>query len=308
VGLRFSDSQQPHYPPIDSFRTAPPYYVQERDAWIQSLSRYSYQVDIEYDHRARMAPTPRRVEQWRIGIVQNVLYERILIEYHDQHPFTVTWARPALDIGSEAYRPFYNEPYTVEVRIPFSIEGVDRIIEDRIQVVAVHEVWYGPRGIGLLLDPWDPDGYAPLPSQILRLSMEDQPRNAIRNWNGSELVRAERVLVMRFWVVAMGARSRPVVLGASPPFTLVAWMRLAPRQLHSIQPRPAWGAYSLAGANPRIIESLVLVERLQARGGPLRPLPARDDTPAPLYTGVSANERGTAWMRENGLLPAPPSE
>jgi hypothetical protein len=303
VGLRITDSQQPHYPPIDVFTTAPPFYVQEDDAWLQFLPRYSYEVDVEYHPRARLAPAPPEVQPWRIGIVQNVLYERILIEYLDQEPYTTTWTRPALDLGSEAYRPFYNEPYTVEVRIPISVAGVDRLVEDRVQIVAVHELFYGPRGLGQLLDPWDPDGYHPMPNQVVRLRMEDQPVLPIRNWYGSELVRAEQVLVVRFWVIAMEVRSRSVVLGLSPPFTLVAWMRLAPRQLRSIQPRPSWGSYSLSGVHTRIIESSERVERLQSRSERLRPVPG--STPAPLLTGTAANTRTSKWMRGNGLSPAP---
>lgn len=304
MGLHFTDSQQPHYPPPDSFREDPPYYDQERDAWVQLLPRYSYEVDVEYTPRAPLARAPRQVEQWRIGIVQNVIYERILVEYFDQEPYTVTWTRPALDIGSEAYRPFYNEPYTVNIRIPLRIAGIDQILEDRVSVVAVHEVLYGPRGLGLLYDPWAPDGYAPLPNQILRLRMEDRPAHALRNWNNNDLARAERVMVMRFWIIAMDMTSRSVVLGFSPQFTLVAWMQLARRGLRSIQPRPTWGAYSRTGAHTRIIESHEQVERLQRRDGSIQPQPARGGSPAPLLTGTSANERGLSWLQANNLLPS----
>lgn len=303
MGLRFTDSQQPHYPPVSSFRTAAPYYVPERDAWIQPLPRYSYDADVEFNARAHLAPAPRQIEPWRIGVVQNVLYERILIEYLDEDPYTVTWSRSALDIGSESYRPFYNGPYVIEGRILVSVDGIDREVEYRVPVIAVHEVLYGPRGLGVLYDPWDPSGYSLQPNQILRISMEDQPAHAIRNSYGSELVRAERLMILRFWIIAMGPRSRPVVLGASPPFTLVAWMRLAQRQYRALQPRPAWGSYSLTGTHTRIIERREQIESLQSRGEPLRPLPAQGDTPTPLLTGTSANARGLEWMRRNNLLP-----
>lgn len=300
MGIRITDSQQPNYPPVGSFQTSPPLYRRELDAWQQFLPRYFYEADVEYHPRARLAPPPRRAEPWRIGLVQNVLYERILVEYREQEPYEVTWSRSALDIGSEAYRPFYNEPYVVTVTLPSAAPGITQPIVSRESIIAVHEVRYGPRGFGMLLDPWDPDGYSPLPNQVLRLRMEDRPFLILRNWYGSELVRAEQVLVMRFWIIAIGPSTRPVVIGHSPPFTLVAWMQLAPRQFLTLQPSPTWGSYDLPGATTRIIRDPARIAALQQRDV-LRPIPGPG--PVPLLTGTSANARTGAWIEAQGLLP-----
>lgn len=301
MGLRFTDSQQPNYPALSSFRTSSPFYSAEQDAWVQKLPRYYYEVDVEFDPRARRAPPPRQVETWRIGLVQNVLHEQIRIGFYDQDPYEQTWRRPALDIGSDAYRPFYNEPYFVNVSLRASVDGIDVEVEDRVNIVAVHELLYGTQGLGRLYDPWDPSGYVPMPNQVIRLRMEDQPFLTIRNHYADHLEFAEQVLVMRFWVIAQGPNSRPLVLGRSPPFTLVSWLRVARRTLRSIQPRPDWGSYSLSGTHPRIIRNRGTVRALQERAAPLAPIPASG--PMPLLSGPSANERTTEWMVDNHLLP-----
>jgi hypothetical protein len=310
MGLRFTDAQQPNFPNLSEFRGQPPRYIDDQDAWFHSLPRYFYEVDVEYDPRARVAPAPTSVSMWNIGLVQNVLYERIEIEYLDQEPFTVTWARPALDIGSEAYRPFYNEPDVLEVSIPYSVAGFDRLLISREAVVPVHSLFYGPNGLGQLLDPWDPAGYAPMQNQSVRLRMIDQPFLMLRNWKGTELVRVLQVLALRFWIVAMPSGGRGVVLGLSPPFTLVAWMRLVPRVLQTIQPNPEHAWYSHQGVHRRVMTTLQQVQRYraaQARGGGQRLAPQPASSPLPLLTGLSANDRAERWLRDNSLLPLPRS-
>lgn len=305
MGLRFADGRRTGDAPVSSFRPSSPAFLIREGLWLQPLARYHFEVVVEHSSSGGIVPTPARAGIWRIGFVLNVAYERVSVRYGSDRPISATWRRPVLDSASPTSRPFVHDPAEQVIRIPIFIDGeaTERFVEDRVNVVPGKELFYGPLGLGELVDPFGAVGYVPWSAQRLPLIYEDRPYLAVpQTLGGRRLARLEQLVVFRFWIIAQDTgRRRTNVLATSPEFTMAAWLETGPSALLSLEPRPAWMCYGLAGRWLRLFQNHGEREAAEQRTSELRPQPGRAGGPWPVLEGATANERLSEWVHRQGL-------
>ncbi len=104
-----------------------------------------------------MGGSPPQRESWSIGIVQNVVFERLNFEYSDGRRFTKEFPDPILDSVATQNPPFIHDPVFIEACKLDPILSCKKQI--RVQEPVIN-VFYTSKGYGETLDPHDPTGVA----------------------------------------------------------------------------------------------------------------------------------------------------
>ncbi|MDJ0711139.1 MAG: hypothetical protein QNJ14_12140 [Woeseiaceae bacterium] len=287
----------------------PPVYSGTHDYWFQPLPRYSFETTLEHrpGRGGELAP-PQRYRAMTFGIVLNILYEFIEIDYGDAGTYWQRWTRPVNDSVSRDTMPFVHEPSTQILPIPMVDEQsneVLRVVTEEISINPSYERFYGPDGLGELLNPFDQSGYRASNHQRLTLRFQDQPRLSVRaTKHGEQLRSMSQVLWFKFWVIGTPGRH---VFATSPPFTLGASMQVVPGRMRSMRPRPKSLSWGIAGRHRQVFTDQARLEAYKRRQ-PRLPIRRGLRGRRPVLTGQIANERLEDWVRGTGLMPIVPSD
>jgi hypothetical protein len=249
---------------------------------------------------------PQNEQLWTVGIVQNVLFQYLYIEYESRKVFTKTWKDPVLDyVDGSRSKPFYGDPPLVPTNLT------------RRPVAEIIYTSKGYRESAARGGTFDnkPD----------TLDMWDEPAggSALR-FQGSMIRRIEKVISFQAWLVATTKEpllagfhpivrdlhplrniniivDRPEVLAHVPVFTLVFWLDTKPKKAYKDSfdvPEYNYGMFVEEGfVDPKRInraksgiQSSPIIKPILGNGGRM-----------PVLVGASGNERANAFLTENGL-------
>ena len=245
----------------------------------------------------RGVPPPSSRQLWRIGIVQNVIFEKISFEYQGGAVFNVIFNNSVLDSSaSPSNRPFYHDPVRTPPQ-PITNPNTGRTIRRSINVmIPFLDVWYGSQGFGELLDPFHPSGISL--SNNGSVDILDEPGfGAKLRYGRSVLTRAEHIMTFQSWLVAKSP-NRTHILAHVHPFSLVFWVTTqpAPNLLGIGVPAHRYGFYGQQGIVRRISQT---PGTAPANIGVGNGAGGR----TPVLQGTTATERGLHWLGANRLLP-----
>lgn len=307
MGLTLIDQGEAHYPALSSFTVRRPDKPGlGRQNWTLRQPRYAWSATIGHDPSGRGIPPPAAWQHWRVGIVQNVLRELMVVDFQSRR-FEEEWEEAAVDYYDIRYAPFIIGPQ--QRRVHFG--PLNRTFT--FDVTAVQSLWYGPGG-GLAphRDGQGPPGRGPAPRSGRRgYSVEfiDAPYTPLRqSYGGRPLTRALHVLALQFWVLAIQPRTATeVVLAHSPPFTLVSGFEVrAPGggRLPIVPPDPTWVSYSRRGiAVPSRDVTMDQLRQASQRGSSGALVPRRGGGGrSPVLRGETAIARAERWLRSHHLV------
>ena len=273
--------------------------------------KIQFGITFDPDPAKGLGGAPKEAEIWKIGIVQNLLFERYLFAFEDGSTFRKEFTSPTLDFkGTSFDRPFYGSP--------------DLGASGRFNTRPVANIWYTSQGYGELLNPSSPTGVATNNMPEI-LNTWDQPQNyVVSKRQGSIIRRIEETNTFQAWLVAKktGPFSSPItalrdafvpqiirrdmqidttkVLAHIPAFTMKFWLETDLRNFKPDgfnAPTFQYGAFvengiSKSAPDHRIAGVRSETARLALPGDGGRP---------PILFGPMAAGRSDTWMRSNGL-------
>ena len=227
---------------------------------------------------------------WDIGIVQNVLYEKMLFKY-EHRTVKTEFAKPAVDSQSSTSFPFIQDGVRVETADGFR------------EVRPVQELYYNTNGLGELISPYDsfPNDLVPIPekrrSVVQTVNFVDQPSFGcpLRPSNGGLLLEAYQIVTFMVWLVAIDPFRRagsPQTLAHVGPFSLVyRAVALDPQNYTYTLSYPPYSyfAYGVNGYTRSVNAAL------QSRSPQIKVKSGKGER-APLLTGHTANQRDATWF------------
>jgi len=252
----------------------------------------TFGISFDPDPGKGIGGAPAQGETWKIGIVQNLLWERCIWEYDNNERIEIVAPDPVLDsLDGTKLKPFYGDPYLGSSRRqsrPYSI------------------LLYTAKGYGELTNPADVSKVK-IDNKPDILSMWDQPGGGgwIKSPKQRNLIKGmERRYNFQAWLVAQ-TPSDPdgLVLAHVPPFSLCFWLET---DLKNFKPKssfddPAfdYGVYVENGF------SIAKVNRKIKRNGPTPTIQVAlgDGGRYPMTFGMTASEQTTLLFTNKGMHP-----
>jgi hypothetical protein len=273
-----------------AFNAKEPTYDFIDRAWVISAPAYLSVCGIVDHPKVNALPRPRQPENWRVGFVQNVLYQSLNVEYENGSK-QMTWPDPLLDAADQVSRPFCYRAAIVQTLVALGSAGPVRIQED---FSPYRDVVYGPAGLGEL----KPSTQQVVPAKDpLPIHFGDAPGMKVDQKCGrGTLQRVLRLSVHRLWVLAI-REERRVPLAFTSPFTMASHLEVGSG--FGISTPPWKYHWSVQGSDQRRVDP----ERL-AQAKPTAPQTHRvggGGVPVPkdlVLTGPTANEETQKWARE----------
>jgi len=242
-----------------------------------------FRIAYDPDPKIGFGGAPADDELWRIGIIQNVVYEKLHYQYVDQKPFDVEFKDAVVDSDDNGkFFPFVGNPDpTPPVTIP------------------VADICYNSGGYAdldkALLNPWTercektnkPDTF----------NTSDQPNlvTKLRLSKRSIIKRAEKLTSFQLWLVARAPRATQA-LAYIPPFTLVYWFETTSALKSDLSIETPNYKYEFYGE-----DGIVKAVRSSGSGTPSITPKLGVGVKSPVMTGVRANKRIRDWADANGL-------
>jgi hypothetical protein len=257
----------------------------------------AFGVSFDPDPKKGIGGAPADPDLWRIGIVQNVLFHHLHVEYENKNVFEKVWRDPVLDFKVGTIdKPFF---------------GDAELTADRLKQRTVADVWVTPQGYGELLNPYNKSGVATnnLPDSF---NLWDEPAGGanLRFKDGSMIKRLEKVVSFQTWLVAKTKvdnngriADRVEVLAHIPVFSLAFWLETTPAPKKKIAtsldvPPYDWAMFGKNGfLDPKKMDRKKTgfgdspdVKPALGNGGKM-----------PVLFGMSGNERANAYLTDNDL-------
>src|SRR3982751_3998887 len=116
-----------------------------------------------FDPKQQGYPVSNQSGSCRIGIVQNILYAKLLVTYQGGLKKELKYPQSVIDCGDEAAFPFYNVPGSV------TRDGASQ------NMFPYRWISYNANGFGEVLDPWKPAGDNIVLQASNDVSLIDQP-------------------------------------------------------------------------------------------------------------------------------------
>lgn len=181
-------------------------------------------------------PPPKRPENWRVGIVMNVVYASLYFQYEGMKPISHEFTKPLLDSAADTkYLPFVHQP----------VMGSAKLVDPNLPNIAVpimtpvRDVVFSPDGIR-------EDRFSRRPDQHLDVRYVDVPRyGGILFTKGGAWIRdARSIVTLGIWCVAMpvGDPRKATVLGYVDPFSLVSSVEFEKKEGPRSLGVPKWSA------------------------------------------------------------------
>jgi hypothetical protein len=250
-------------------------------------------VAFDADPKVGIGGAPSSPQAWRIGIVQNLLFEHLYYKFENGQVFEKDWRDAAID---------YKEG---TVATPFF--GDAQRETGKLRQITVADVWLTSRGYG---ETTNSAGVI-VDNAPSSFNMWDEPSGGcrLRLKDGSMIKRVEKVLTFQTWLIATPKPAAQGKIGGSvevlahvPVFSLVFWLETTkPKKpiTTSLETPPYdWGMFGDAG--------LVDAKRINRKVTGLGSVPdvkpkAGDGGKKPVLSGVTANDRANAFLTNNGL-------
>jgi hypothetical protein len=260
------------------------------------MHMFEVQFFLSFDKNPKVGfgGAPAEPELWRLGIIQNVLFEKLSFTYDNGKKFEENFTHPIVDSAGGIYTPFYHDPVLTPACKYDPKLSCHTLIRE---MTPVADIWYSSSGYGELLNPYDASGIN-ANNKPDSLNMIDAPwfRARLRLPSGATITRAERILAFQTWLVAASGGKAKYVLAATEPFSLVFWLTANPQAgaLSIDVPPHAFAFYGEAG-----------IARTVRKGGatPTVKIVAGKGGRDPLMTGQMTNDRDEQWMQAKGLKP-----
>ena len=244
-----------------------------------------FDLKLKYD-RQKLGFRTKTEEPWRVGLVQNVIFEKLIIAYQGK-TFAKPWQNPLLDcIDCSASRPFVAPPRDIGYKNLWSYK-----------VNTFVDILIGPNGFR------DPSNKKVLSGPIY-LTYADRPWSNVRDRHKGLLKRFEQITVFQVWLlgVKQGA-SDFVTIGVSERFTIVACVIYKTRRSDNVFGEPDGLLYPhyLNGDKRTLQFNQEVIKKLsQEKFRPTTRMKAAN-APSPVVTGETANMVGKEWIQGNGL-------
>jgi hypothetical protein len=236
---------------------------------------------IGFNPRGGVGGTPATPQQVTIGIVQNVVFERMVLTYGSTE-FSVDFPGAALDTIANFYTPFYADPDLGS--------GMAQSSED---------IWLTANGYDRIIDPFDPTGKGASNTPGL-LELADQPSLGLRLRldDGSMLTSAERIIALQQWVIVQ-QNGRNLTIASAGPFSMVYWMNV--QSMGSTLGLPSFH-YAGFGADGIFKRKDLAKDEFQATSNASTKFQLGNGGRNPVFGGQTANDRGLDWVTRNGLV------
>ena len=195
---------------------------------------YFFTASIKWNGTAPPKLPAKGEQKWRVGIVQNVLFDHIKIQY-DGIPDRIPpfhSDKPVLDAGEGAPGkgdegvPFYAPP---SVLIHIGSEWYQVVYDFTLAADSPD----GGGGVRIYEGARN-RSFGDITSEVPEISIgfSDRPTTPAPDMmDGHPLMLIERGISLQFWIVALQEKmpaKEAVVLASSDPFTIVQWMDLSP--------------------------------------------------------------------------------
>lgn len=269
--------------------------------FINVMHAFDIEFYFKFAPNGGIGGAPQMREQWKVGIVQNVIFEYVRYEYEGKNKdgkrniFEKQFVNACLDSTATKSLPFYGEP----VFIPGpSLDGVPskKMVPLTTPVV---DIWLTSKGYGSALNPADPSGVK-ITNEPSSVDIMDEPKFGGRTHlaSGAMIKRADRIVSFQAWLVAIKGTQREV-LASCEPFSLVSNLTFDDREKNK----------DYGGGTPDYKSSyhgtkgITNILRTNKQGTPAIGLTIGNGGRDPVFSGNSANDRGRSWLRENDLLP-----
>ena len=236
-------------------------------------------IAFDPDPKVGVGGAPPDEETWRIGIIQNVVYEKSHYEYEGRKPFDVEFKDAVVDVDDKGtHFPFVGDP---DFKPP-----VERPVWD---------ICYTSQGYGELLNP--STGGLATTNKPDTFNSSDQPNlvTKLRISKGSIIKRAEKLTSFQLWLVARSPKATHV-LANIPPFTLVYWLETTSALKTDLSTETPSFKYEFYGEN-----GIVKKVRTSGSGTPSIRASLGVGVKSPVMTGIRANKRIRDWANSNGL-------
>ncbi|HKP56337.1 MAG TPA: hypothetical protein VJV78_06445 [Polyangiales bacterium] len=304
-----------------------PYVPSSGKYVICPMPPFNVRFRFRFDKTSGKAP-PKHYEKCRIGIVQNVLYEKVSISFENGLTREKTYDDPdkkkvqVLDCGDDEARPFANSIGTVTRRV-----SSDAKIYETHLVKPYQWISYGPNGFGLLTE----GGVASDKVELTRyadVELWDQPFLQAHKMTGdkarqapTKLVKVMQRLDFGLWLVLLHPGELPELIAFTDTFYMRYDGTLEWQQEKQDPKRPS----DFSGATPqstvlpthtngkfsggKLLSPKLPKKYLEAGWkidpGGLQAYPLGDGIMppiSPVLTGPTETERENAWREYNRNL------
>jgi hypothetical protein len=260
----------------------------------------TFAIGFDPDPKQGIGGAPAEAELWRVGIIQNVLFEHLYYEYEGGKIFQTDWKDAAVDIvtrDDKIYlnKPFYNNPDFSPGRAP------QRPAAD---------IWYTAQGFGELLNPNSPTGVA-VNNRPDTFNIWDEPAGGAKLFkDGAMIRRIEKVLSFQTWLIAKskvqdkGAIADKIeVIAHIPVFSLAFWLETTPGKGWKAKtsldvPTYDWAMFGTSG----FFDPKAFNRKKTGFGNVPAVMPkSGSGGRQPVLLGPTANDRANKFMTDNGL-------
>jgi hypothetical protein len=237
------------------------------------------------------APAPLSGRDYfQIGLIQNVLFEKIFFQYDGQPPIAKEWVTRVVDSAGDSF-PFYGDGD--RVLLPSGKQSEN--------TTPFREFFYGPKGFGQVSNPFGGSADDIDLENKGSVNMIDEPMVQVPfRKDGDSLRVAEHILAFGLWLVLVdtGRKSPTVAVGHLGPFTVLSRTEFELVDGLSAFSTPDYRFFFHAqnGIAKRLNKAIA------DRGGSTSLTPQQGGK-LPLMTGETANTRGLQWMQSVGLAP-----
>jgi hypothetical protein len=248
------------------------------------MAQFESAFQFRFDPK-RGVPGPTATESWRIGVVQNVLYQKSRFIWDDGTRHMKDWVTPVVDSGALFSFPFYQDEPTYTRDNKGNRKGD--------QQTPFRDVYFNSTGFGELLDPWKkaPNNLVLKPDWFVTAADKPQFGCKLRTRRGGLLRVAEQIVTFGIWLVATDSerRTRPQVLAHVPPFTMI----------YSVEFGSGEGMMSLEIPASNFVVApgrrTTVDKRLAYATLPGIAVKSGQGAAAPTYKGETANSRERHW-------------
>lgn len=178
-----------------------------------------------FDPNSHSFPPSNQSGSCQIGIVQNVLYARLLVKYSDGSKKDMKQTNTSIDCGNPAAFPFYNIAGSVTRRTP---KG-----PDAKNIFPYRSITYNKHGFGELLDPYKPAGDDIILQSSSEVTHLDQPyfKVKLRSRSNAVISEATQILTFGIWLVAVpyDSKKQAHVFAHADVFSLLYSAKLSTR-------------------------------------------------------------------------------
>jgi hypothetical protein len=235
------------------------YSISSNDLLPFSIHSWDVKFALKFDSNPKngFGGAPATPELWKIGIVQNLLYENAIVEFDNK--LTVPFQQKKVPLRQKTY-PYQQTNPAIDAdpkttNLPFYSDPVSD--PSRKNTKAVSPIWCTSNGYTDAFDPKNPSKLN-ISNQPDNITMYDQPGSTVpMRWppGGSLILSSvQRTWAFQIWLVAIkdDGSAKPVVLATISAFSFAFWLKTKGPPLKHPEDDPDfdYGVYGENGFHP----------------------------------------------------------